>query len=570
MSTPASPILRQGSEGFARVVRVTRDGADAGWGALGHALAQLSPRGFVAVDTEFSGLGADARLSSDDMALRYEGLRDVAANGAVLSLGLAVFDVAKDGSGGDEKMAEQSESVEGEKKTVTPEMYKVAAFDFALCCESPWTVSADAGRFLVAHDFDFNRLFRSGIPYKSACSEAEERAKEKGSGKEREAEKEKEGVKARDRTRSSSAGSPFPWAPMPGGLLWRIGRAGVPLVVHNGLLDLVYLYAAFHGPLPATLAQFISSLLDAVPAGYFDTKHLASTVRKERASFLAYVYAKSVQEQAVVVGSGAGMPRAEVAAPEDFVSPRVAKKGGTALEGKVDKICVLYGLRGHCPKGTNCVFPHNAFDVVEYERKHELPDMKKARKSYKKEQKIQVDIDEKTAQQGMKRAASGEGRDDGKNDDRGGKKKKMSKKQRKARLVSLDVEGGKPSAGDEAAAPIESRSEHSAGWDAYMTGFCFATARVKVSESLLNSERNKIPLAKKKNALFLAKSSFEEFNADMLSEKSGDCAAVDDKETAEGGVRSKAIEDHVSEKNSTVAKGCGTDTVVVDPEPGKT
>lgn len=516
-------ILPRGSEGRVRIVKITRDGGESGWSALGNAMKKLAPSGFVSIDTEFSGLGNDPLLMDADMSVRYEAMRAVVDSGAVLSLGISVFNPC------DATVATGSSP--DAKQTAS---YEVATFDFCMCCETPWSVSADSARFLVSHSFDFNRLFAAGIPYVRASTEKSDPAKSV-----------KEEVGSAVVKRSLEAlDCPFNWGPLPRGLLWRLGRAAAPIVLHNGLMDLVFIFSAFHGPLPATLNLFVAALLDSVPAGFYDTKHLASTVKPERASFLSFVYAKAVQEGSVRVVSSAGLPRAEVASPEDFVhsSSTGSIRCGSWVDANLKPaegagVCLLYGLRGHCPKGSRCLFSHDAFDVLAYERTATLPDIKSARKGYKKQQKIAAQA--KWSEEAKRKRPSDMG--DALSTEALGKeskKKRLSKKALRRSMeglraanetkLSSDLHGEEPLVSSKSSvegakgshlegARALSTSDHNAGWDAYMTGFCFAAARAGVESKLLEKERNKLPLAKKATPLLLCRSSFDELNARTLT-----------------------------------------------------
>lgn len=74
-----------------RVLRVTRANAAAGWAALAAALAAAArvPGAYVAVDTEFTGLGTSdaAAARADALDARYAWLVALAATRAVTSLG---------------------------------------------------------------------------------------------------------------------------------------------------------------------------------------------------------------------------------------------------------------------------------------------------------------------------------------------------------------------------------------------------------------------------------------------------------------------------------------------------
>lgn len=442
-----------------RIVNVSREGHEPGFGSLLHNLKSLTPAGFIAIDAEFSGLVKDPDLANDNLPKRYAAIRRIADSRAIFSVGISLFNPI------------------GDSADTTCTTYHVATYDFLTCCQDDFSTNANAGAFLSAHSFDFNRMFEKGIPYTRASTELRDVPVEQ----------------LRNSSQNPSAATndhnalPFQYAKMPRGLLWRLGRQNVPLILHNGLFDLAFLFAAFQAPLALTLDGFIAQLLQTMPAGYWDSKMLAS-VAGERASFLGYLFAKAVLKSTVRIHNMSGLPAETVTdPPEEDLLDRLDK----------NVLCALFAFRGFCPRGVSCPFLHDPFLVVAEEERGSLPkDSKEAYKRHKAQSKA------------FKRQLNSVRED----------LSKLSKKQRKKALASSRPDLDHTDAVTNGSAPQivtvqeghteNERKVHTAGWDAFCTGYVFAVYRASIPSEKLDREKNKIALSQKLSGLLLCKSDF--------------------------------------------------------------
>ncbi|VDM73629.1 unnamed protein product [Strongylus vulgaris] len=114
---------------------------------------------------------------------------------------------------------------------------------FNILCVSaePFTVEPEALEFLARHSFDFNRLIDSGVRYypSTACP-----------------------------LRS---------------LITEILSRGAPLILHNGLVDLAFIYHHFYSPTPDCYGEFCNALADLFPS---------DSPTRMAGSFLEYVFRK--------------------------------------------------------------------------------------------------------------------------------------------------------------------------------------------------------------------------------------------------------------------------------------
>eukprot|EP00731_Ephydatia_muelleri_P017993 Em0011g33a len=251
-------------------------------------------------------------LSVDD---RYSGLRETANTHAVLSMGLACF-----------QRREHSEEA-------LPLPCRVDVFNIWLLCQKPFVVQPKSLQFLLEHGFDFNKQYSRGIHYHPGYVEAIEEY-------------------------SMHA------------LFVHILKARKPIAVHNGLVDLVFLYRSFYGDLPQKLGVFMADLSDMFPRGIYDTKCISEFVTRDTASFLEYIFRKSQRDNEEWKACGRRHIELQFMDCRSLghvdlvmVCSAVTREAALGVE-----ICETYAHHGYCPHPSVCTKCHDVVVILEHER----------------------------------------------------------------------------------------------------------------------------------------------------------------------------------------------------------
>ncbi|RKP04018.1 hypothetical protein CXG81DRAFT_8813 [Caulochytrium protostelioides] len=279
-------------------------------------LEVLRHTAFYAVDCEFTGLGAGTRAA--DMGDRYEAMRRVVGAHALVAVGLSLF-------------------VRDPLATDMPR-YIVHTFDLSVLSCRDHTVSPRSMQFLAEAGFDFNALYRYGIPFTPGARPSSMKRRKK--------------PETADETGDALLRAIFR------GLLGR----GIPTVVHNGLLDLAFLYNAFVGELPEAFDTFVADLALLYPGGLYDTKYIAEYEAAESASFLQFLHCKYERTNrkypaiTYVVAPPLPSPRRVRGVPG---VPQPAYRGKTPLPENKKPYCEQFANHGYCNSGARCPNSHD-------------------------------------------------------------------------------------------------------------------------------------------------------------------------------------------------------------------
>ncbi|KAJ3300210.1 Target of EGR1, member 1 (Nuclear) [Borealophlyctis nickersoniae] len=378
--------------------------------------------------------------------------------------------------------------------------FLVHNFTFLMLREDDYVVSPKSMAFLVDNGFDFNKQFQDGILYKPGNDEEI-------------ANPVKAALDSNHIMRS---------------IFHHVLERNVPVCLHNGLLDLLFLYQSFYAELPAQLGSFNADLTEMFPGGLYDTKYIAEFVTREKASFLAYLFRKyerdhlernlTKRKDYLCFEIQQRLPSIE---KKDTPLPSVNPKRPALDTGK--PYCEQYAAHGYCNEGRHCHRTHDLdliLDEVDVEstagkatRRRKRQKMMEAKKALESDGTSQSD-----SVSGMQAAAG---------DD---------KEERKTNLVEMStavstasvapalppsspaiISGPDPKTMSADASLFE--KYHSACFDAYMTGFIFAHQCLEYP-SHREEHRNRMYLMGKQIPLLLSGSNFSKTSKNHQQKRS--------------------------------------------------
>ncbi|CAB4446093.1 unnamed protein product [Rhizophagus irregularis] len=363
----------------------------------------LNSASFIALDTEFTGLGGkEANTKAPNIEERYVNLCKVVRSHALVAFGLTIFEeVTND-------VQRMSESLE--------KRYNVHNFNFSLLSQVDHIISPQSLQFLSDSGFDFNKQIRKGIPYFPGCDKSNSNLKDP----------------------NNIMRSIFSY----------ILSRNVPIVVHNGFFDLIYLYYSFYADLPSKLSTFIADLSEMFLGGIVDTKYIADYVTREKSSFLAYLFRKYEREQ--------------------FENSSYSNEKKVLNRSQNIKYCEQYAFHGFCKQRMKCGNSHD-LDFILDEQAREAETRRKKRKLNQNQERLPKDINQSTEY----------------------------------------VSASEPPTLLPSTKPDQFDMYHSAHFDAYMTGFIFARQMLKYGKTKVNNEyKNKLYLMGKNLPLLVEKSQF--------------------------------------------------------------
>ncbi|XP_052684784.1 target of EGR1 protein 1-like isoform X2 [Crassostrea angulata] len=340
--------------------------------------------------------------------------------------------------------------------------FLVQTYNIMALCQEEYVVEPSSLKFLVEHGFDFNKQYSCGVGY----------------------------YRGNDKPNPTSSSMCLR------SFFTVLVKSRKPVVFHNALTDLVYLYQNFYASLPPTMSSFIADLTEIFEGGVYDTKYITDYVHRMPASYLEYVFRKSQRdntqrqstERSSVTINILPYPPSETVnhcrcgLPPDSLQDKDPDQD--TFQAIKDHICQGFAGHGWCSSGNRCNKSHDIDLILDVDH---LVQTRKSRK--------------------RKRRNRNQNQEDGDSDESQEPTNKQYTKDQFEEFLSKRL-------GDR---EICKAGCHRAGFDSFMTGFSFAVYISKygsyngsfcLDDCGMEAFKNNVYLSGKDMPLSIVKSTF--------------------------------------------------------------
>lgn len=473
------------SLGHIPVVDVHSDNIKEVWPSM---ILAMSSSTFIALDTELSGLGHRKQLNAKCLEDRYKNICETTKSRSILAIGLSCFQQMSPSPAANQ--SECSSGCRSESRSFrinqSGTSFIVQTFNILLLCEDEFVVEPLSLKFLIHHGFDFNRQFDKGLPYYR--------------GVDRENDHSLQTVRH---------------------LFTELVAMKIPIVLHNGLVDIMFMYENLYSVLPTSLAAFLADLFDMFPAGIIDTKYITDFEHLMQASYLEYVFRKCQKDnEKSIYKCSLYFPHYPPSYPHVTYRDCGVKPTfdiGTNPDAFKAALCVTYSGHGWCPKDNICPKSHDIdliIDVDVFMDGHKSRKRKRRKENREKKNLSSNDrVDSNMELECSTLSESNKEVNDSQDMLEEHKVNSNHAEEKTATLQENEIKLDnvmKSFECDKKDKQVDANGGHRAGYDAFMTGFIYAFYRNNgdALDSKISEWKNKLYLGGKDYPLSISKSEF--------------------------------------------------------------
>ncbi|PVU97190.1 hypothetical protein BB561_000695 [Smittium simulii] len=483
----------------------------------------ISNATFISIDTEFTGLkleqvssefAFDFRKWNNRNSQRYKALRLLVSTHALVSIGLSIYQAVP-------------------QEPLASHTFTVNNFNFILQRENSHMISPSSISFLAQNGYDFNLQATSGIrflapplkpslqpdlssPRSLNASSVENQFSPTKDTPKRKRESLNNKSTPNKKAASGSLSNTKRAENLDGKILRDIIlsaiRSEASLVVHNGLLDLLFIYYSFVADLPETIDSFIADFCHLLCGSIYDTKVIGEYDTRDEATFLSYLYHKRKRE--MLKREKSNLNSIIVNVCKEINLPHISAHTNSTLSGNQLNLtpssaqslaglsnnknahknplpyCKQFASHGYCNSGNDCPLSHDLEFIFNY-------------RDADKNQQKQMRDDFFTSPDDVSNGQSLLHSSDNKTDS-------LPKTFSKAQSPNSPA---KTSDKNQLLEAPQSMSYHSAVLDAHMTGYIYASTALNIN---LDTSKNKIYLIGKDFPLTIQASKFSKNSQEYL------------------------------------------------------